>query len=181
MNGIGTLWIWFLFTLHTGHTPNPWIAQTRLSIGMDVSDSGSGIKSVQCDKQGDGQFEACGSEMIYNSLVENQNYLLVMKGQDKAGNFSRPKQINWRSDQTAPTLTLSSGLSNKHSVYIKSTILPCFQYKNRMIRYKTRGYENRVIFEKRTLLSINLISQYFWNFHCRSCVNRRLISSVLVL
>lgn len=91
--------------------PNPWIADRNLSIGIETSDSGSGVKSIQCDRQGDGEFESCGQSVVYNSLVENQNHLLVVKVEDKAGNFSEPKQVNWRSDQSSPSLTVSLGPS----------------------------------------------------------------------
>ena len=89
--------------------PKPWIAERSLNIGIDVRDSGSGVKRIQCDRQGNGQFESCGQSVVYNSMAENQNHLLVVRVQDKAGNFSRPKQVNWRSDQTPPTLSLSLG------------------------------------------------------------------------
>ena len=91
--------------------PQPWVAETNLSIGISASDSGSGVKNILCDRQGDGQFESCGQNVVYNSLVENQNHLLIVKVEDKAGNVSEIKQVNWRSDQSPPSLTLSLGPS----------------------------------------------------------------------
>ena len=90
--------------------PNPWVSENNISIGVHATDSGSGVQSIQCHR-GDGQFESCGQSVVYNSLVENQDHLLVVKVQDKAGNFSEPKQVNWRSDQSSPSLTLSLGPS----------------------------------------------------------------------
>ncbi len=89
--------------------PRTWIAETELNIGVNAQDSGSGVKHIQCDKQGNGQFEVCDQSVMYQSLEESRNYLLVVRAQDNAGNFSRPKQVNWRSDQTSPTLSLSLG------------------------------------------------------------------------
>ena len=95
------------------NAPASWIKETSLRIGIGVEDSGSGVQSIECDKQGSGHFEVCGSEeIVYDSLVENQNYVLVAKAKDKAGNPSESKQILWALDQTPPTLTLSTGPSS---------------------------------------------------------------------
>ena len=91
------------------NAPDPWTAETSLNIDITATDSGSGVKWIQCDKTGDGQFESCGPSVTYDSLVENQNYLLIIRSQDKAGNFSKPKQTQWISDQNSPTLSLSQG------------------------------------------------------------------------
>ena len=92
--------------------PSAWIAASEVSIGVKASDEGgSGVKLIQCDRQGEGQFESCSDNVTYTSLVEGQNYLLVVRAQDKAGNYSLPKQVNWRSDQSPPSLSLSLGPS----------------------------------------------------------------------
>ncbi len=108
-------------TVQFENQPSSWVKETSLRIGIDVEDSGSGIQSTECDKQGHGQFGTCGSEMTYDSLVENQNYVLVVKAKDRAGNSSNPKHIHWRVDQTAPTLTLGIGPSS-----VTSDISPDF-------------------------------------------------------
>ncbi len=89
--------------------PQFWTPEENLNIGIEARDSGSGVKQVQCDKQGSGQFEVCGRNVVYSSLVENKNYLLVVRVADRAGNLSRPKQIHWVSDQSPPSLILSLG------------------------------------------------------------------------
>ncbi len=95
------------------NSPASWIKETSLRIGVGVEDSGSGVQSIECDKQGSGHFEVCGSgEMVYDSLVENQNYVLVVKAQDRAGNPSEPRRVHWALDRTPPTLTLSTGPSS---------------------------------------------------------------------
>lgn len=100
-------------TVQFENPPGLWVKETNLRIGIGVEDSGSGVQSVECDKQGSGHFEACGSdEVVYDSLVENQNYILVVKAMDRAGNPSESKQIHWALDQTPPTLTLSTGPSS---------------------------------------------------------------------
>ena len=96
-------------TVSFNNPPTSWIAEKNINIEIQATDSGSGIELIQCDRQGSGQFESCSQNIVYNSLVENQNHLLVVKAQDKAGNVSEPKQINWRSDQSSPSLTLSLG------------------------------------------------------------------------
>ncbi len=112
--------------------PSAWIAASEVSIGMQASDEGGSgveliqtfsvhshgneggdgeVKVIQCDLQEEGQLETCSHEMTYKSLVEGQNYILGIRAQDKAGNYSSPKQVNWRSDQTPPSLSLNLGPS----------------------------------------------------------------------
>ena len=100
-------------TVKFENQPGSWVKETSLRIGIDVEDLGSGVQSIECDKQGSGHFEICGSnEMVYDSMEENQNYVLVVRARDKAGNPSEPRQIHWALDRTPPTLTLSTGPSS---------------------------------------------------------------------
>ena len=91
--------------------PTSWIKETNLRIGIRSEDLGSGIQSILCDKHGDGHFEACNSEIIYNSLVEDQNYVLIVKAHDRATNSSS-HNLHWRLDSTPPTISLSMGPSS---------------------------------------------------------------------
>ena len=88
--------------------PGPWTT-ANLTISMTANDSGSGVKEIQCDKQDHGQFETCGLNVAYNSMINNQDYALVVRAKDKAGNFSKPKQTHWKVDGIPPTFTLENG------------------------------------------------------------------------
>ncbi len=87
--------------------PGPWTTGS-LVINLSASDAGSGFKELQCDKQGDGQFEVCGLNIAYHAL-RGGDHSLVVRGKDKAGNLSQPKQVSWKVDATPPTFTLETG------------------------------------------------------------------------
>ena len=95
--------------------PDPWISNTSLKLGLEATDPGdyaSGVKLIECDKDGNTenpQFETCGVNVVYSSLAENKNYLLVVRAVDRAGNVSSIEQAHWRSDQTEPTVSMSFG------------------------------------------------------------------------
>ena len=84
-----------------------WITQRNLNILFDAQDAGSGVAGTDCIRQVGGSFEPCGKIQSYTSLVENQDYLLVIRARDRAGNVSEPKQMSWRSDRTAPVVVFN--------------------------------------------------------------------------
>lgn len=85
-----------------------WVADKNIKIQYTAIDAGSGIKVTECDKAGNGQFATCGTDVYFNSMVENQNYMVIVRATDNAGNLSSPIQLNWKSDQTPPTVVFNS-------------------------------------------------------------------------
>ena len=84
-----------------------WIPDKDLDISFQVSDLVSGVQTVECDFQGNGQFGSCQSPLSFSSMGENNNYLVKVRVWDKAGN-SVMKGLNWRSDQTPPKVVFNN-------------------------------------------------------------------------
>ncbi len=84
-----------------------WIKVQNLNVSFQVTDTGSGVQEVQCDRDGSGNFQVCVNNMNYPNLIENGNYTLVVRAVDKAGNKADPQQVNWRPDFTPPTVTFN--------------------------------------------------------------------------
>ena len=84
-----------------------WTKNTEMRILFQATDSGSGVKLTECDSLGTGSYSICGSNFYFSSLVENQDYQFSVIASDNAGNVSTPQRLNWRSDQTAPSLSFT--------------------------------------------------------------------------
>ncbi len=100
-----------------------WIKDNNVSILYTVTDSGSGVQEIQCDRSGSGTFQACGNNVYYSNLTENTNYLLVVRAIDKAGNMADPEQLNWRPDFTPPTVVF-----NTTPAAVTADVTPDFTY-----------------------------------------------------
>ncbi len=85
-----------------------WIKVQNLNVSFQVTDAGSGVQEVQCDRDGSGNFQVCANNINYTNLIENGNYTLVVRAVDKAGNQADPEQVNWRPDFTPPTVTFNA-------------------------------------------------------------------------
>lgn len=85
-----------------------WVSEQNMNIQFIAYDAESGVKQTECDQKGSGQFQSCGQNIFYTAMEENKNYLLIVRAVDNAGNISEPKQLNWRSDQTAPVVVFNS-------------------------------------------------------------------------
>ncbi len=116
-----------------------WISSSSISILYQVTDSGSGVREIQCDRSGSGNFQACGNNVSYSNLSENANYLLVVQAFDKAGNKADPQQLNWRPDYTAPTVTF-----NSTPAAITADITPDFSFSGTDLGSGIAFYECKV-------------------------------------
>ena len=85
----------------------PWIRDKDLDISFMVEDSGSGVKIVNCDLSGSGDFKPCDETIAFRSMKENHDYHIAIYVEDHAGNFMT-KNLNWRSDQTPPEVVLNN-------------------------------------------------------------------------
>lgn len=113
-----------------------WVAHKNLNIKYTATDSISGIKLTECDKAGNGQFAKCGTDIYFNSMVENQDYRVVVRATDNAGNISQPIQLTWKSDQSAPTIVFNSTPGAK-----TSNTTPSFSYSGTDLGSGIKGYE----------------------------------------